>query len=411
METTVREVLAFIRENDVKFVRLGFCDLDGAQKNMAVMADRLNDAFENGVAIDASLVPGFSDAAQKDICLYPDPQTLSVLPWRPGPGRVVRFYCDMKTPGGDSFWGDSRAVLKSAVENLSQRGYRAQIGTDCAFYLFKANENGDPTHEPMDRGSYMDIAPLDRGENIRREICLALEEMGLSPESSHHEKGPGQHKIAFQPGDALSAADHFLSFKACVKSVAARNGLYASFLPKPLKAHSASGLNINLSLFQNGQNLMQTNLKAFESFAAGIIAHAGEMAAILCPLDNSYLKWSMREWPEQAIWSREKRVQWARVPAEASERAQLELCAPDPSLNPYLAFALILSAGLEGIEKELTLSSEGAEKLPLTLYEALHVFESSSFAAQTLGVQAVQSCLRVLKNRAAFSDAQLFELI
>lgn len=190
MNATAQEVLQFIKENDVKFIRLAFCDLFGRLKNISIMPDEMMEAFENGISFDAHAIQGFTDITNSDLFLFPDPATLSVLPWRPQQGRVVRFYCDIKNPDGTMFWGDTRGFLKSVISRADQKGYVFKIGSECEFYLFKTDENGEPTNIPFDDGGYLDVAPLDKGENVRREICLCLEEMGLKPETSHHEQGP-----------------------------------------------------------------------------------------------------------------------------------------------------------------------------------------------------------------------------
>ena len=234
MTYAVREVLQFIKENDVKFIRLAFCDLFGTQKNISIMPNELERAFKEGVSFDASVIKGFADVSKSDLLLFPDPTTLSVLPWRPQQGRVVRFFCDIRTPEKEKFIYDSRDILRNTIKKCIAKGYTPYIGTECEFYLFKTDEEGEPTMVTHDKGGYFDIAPIDKGENIRREICLCLEEMGISPESSHHEQGPGQNEIDFKYSDSLTAADNFITFKSVVKAIAARNGLFASFMPKPI---------------------------------------------------------------------------------------------------------------------------------------------------------------------------------
>ena len=233
MAYSIKEVLEFVEENDVKFIRLAFCDLFGTQKNISIMPDELERAFNEGISFDASAIKGFADVSKSDLLLFPDPSTLNVLPWRPQQGRVVRFFCDIKTPEKKNVEYDSRNILKNTIKKCISKGYTPYIGTECEFYLFKTDENGDPTTVPHDNGGYLDIAPIDKGENIRREICLCLEEMGIKPESSHHEQGPGQNEIDFKYSDSLTAADNFLTFKSVVMAISARNGLFASFIPKP----------------------------------------------------------------------------------------------------------------------------------------------------------------------------------
>jgi glutamine synthetase len=359
MNSTVNEVLTFVKENDVKFIRLTFCDLFGFQKNISIMADRLQSAFEIGVSFDAHAIRGFRDVTQSDLFLFPDPSTLMVLPWRPGPGRVVRFYCDIKSPDGSLFPNDGRVVLKRVVQRALNVGYVCKIGAECEFYLFKTGEAGELAETTLDKGGYFDIAPLDMGEDMRREICLTLEEMGVKPEASHHERGPGQNEIDFRFSDALVCADNFQTFKSTVKAIASRNGLFASFMPKPLSDAPGNGMHINLSLSQNGENVFKNVGKgqsnAADNFIAGILTRTPEITLFLNPIANSYERFGKFEAPKYVSWSHQNRSQLVRIPAAAGENVRMELRSPDPSLNPYFAFALIIAAGLDGIESRTPL--------------------------------------------------------
>ena len=404
MNSTAAEALEFVRENDVKFIRLGFCDLFGTQKNISIMAEELSSAFDNGVSFDAHAIKGFRDVTKSDLLLFPDPTTMTVLPWRPGPGRVMRFYCDIKNPDGSPFLHDGRHILKRVVKRYEDMGYVCKIGAECEFYLFKIDENGEPTDTTLDRGGYLDISPLDKGENIRREICLTLEEMGIKPEASHHEQGPGQNEIDFKFGDALTSADNLLTFKSVVKEVAARNGLFASFMPKPIANAPGSGLHVNLSLSQNGLNIFKKvtggkSASVVESFIAGILAKTPEITLFLNPIANSYERFGEFEAPKYVSWSHQNRSQLVRIPAAIGEKVRMELRSPDPSLNPYLAFALILAAGLHGIETNTTLPPaidkdlftaddsvlDKLTTLPDSIDEALKLLSSSELAKEVLG--------------------------
>ena len=403
MNHTVSEVLAFVEENDVKFVRLGFCDPFGFQKNISILPDGLVSAFENGVSFDAHAIQGFSDVTKSDLLLFPDPATLTVLPWRPGPGRVVRFYCDIKNPDGSLFLHDSRQVLERVVRRSEKMGYVCKIGAECEFYLFKTDENGDATSVPLDRGGYLDISPLDKGENMRREICLSLEEMGIQPESSHHEQGPGQNEVDIKFDNAMTCADHFLTLKSVVKAIAARNGLFASFMPKPLLQEAGNGMHINISLTQNGRNIFKNkevgHSAAAESFIAGVLLKAREITLFLNPLANSYERLGKFESPRYVSWSHQNRSQLIRIPAATDDKVRMELRSPDPSLNPYLAFALIMAAGLDGIENELVLPpatdvdlftadkaiSETLSALPTTLQQSIDLAQNSEFVKNIIG--------------------------
>ena len=419
MNSTVTEVLEFVKENDVKFIRLGFCDLFGFQKNISIMPDELPSAFENGVSFDAHAIKGFGDVTKSDLLLFPDPATLATLPWRPGPGRVVRFYCDIKTPDGSSFLHDSRYLLKRVIDRYEKMGYVCKIGAECEFYLFKNDENGDPTEEPLDRGGYLDISPLDKGENIRREICLTLEEMGIKPEASHHEQGPGQNEVDFKFSDALSCADNLLTFKSVVKAIASRNGLFASFMPKPILQAAGNGMHVNLSLAQNGLNIFKNardeHSKVAESFIAGILAKAPEITLFLNPLANSYERFGEFEAPKFVSWSHQNRSQLVRIPAATGEKVRMELRSPDPSINPYLAFAMIIAAGLEGIENAMPLPPSvdvdlyAAEKsvtdhlavLPDSLDKAIHEAKNSVLVKSVMGEELFNKYLSIKEDEAA----------
>lgn len=424
MVTTVEEVLDFVKYNDVKFIRLSFCDLAGRQKNISIMPDELPRAFEHGIPFDAHAISGFTDITKSDLLLVPDPTTLSILPWRPQQGRVVRFYCGIKNPDGSVFWGDTREILKSAVTRIEQKGYSCMIGAECEFYLFKTDENGEPTVNPFDNGGYLDVLPLDKGENVRREICLCLEEMGVRPETSHHERGPGQNEIDFKFSDPVNSADNLITFKQVVKSIATRNGLFASFSPKPLPDKSGSGLHINLSLMQNGRNVFRLGLKEnsreAESFVAGILHKISEITAFLNSVPNSYDRLGCFEAPKYISWSHENRSQLIRIPAANDERMRMELRSPDPATNPYLAFALVISAGIYGIENNLALpESVDADlytadesitgklpRLPENLGEALKLAEKSDLVKSILNEQILASYINLkAKELEAFNRA------
>ena len=397
MDGTISEIIKFIEENDVKFIRLAFCDLFGVPKNISIMPGELPRAFETGISFDSSAVKGLMDEPD-DLFLVPDPGTLAVLPWRPSQGRVVRFFCDIRRADGTSYEGCSRSVLKRAVARSAEMGYACRFGTECEFYLFKTDEEGEPTMIPHDRAGYGDLAPLDRGENVRREICLTLEEMGLQPETSHHEQGPGQNEIDFRLSDALAAADNLLAFRGVVKAIAARNGLYASFLPKPFPDRSGSGMHINLSLSRGGKNIFRTtgqeHSEASEKFMEGILSRIREITAFLNPLTNSYSRFGSFEAPRYVTWSRQNRFQLIRVPAAAGEYSRLELRSPDACCNPYLAFALLIEAGLDGVAGHTRLrpahifdpakDERHLERLPDNLEEALHIAQGSDLVHRVL---------------------------
>lgn len=411
MDYTMTEVLEFIKENDVKFIRLAFCDIFGIQKNISIMPDELPRAFEYGISFDASAVSGFMNVEESDLFLVPDPVTLAVLPWRPSHGRVVRFFCDIKYPDGSAFEGDGRNILKKAILKTETAGYHCKIGSECEFYLFKMDDRGNPIPIPHDLGGYCDIAPMDKGENVRREICLTLEEMGIKPESSHHEQGPGQNEVDFKYSDALTAADNLVTFKSVVKTIAARNGLHASFMPKPLMENSGSGMHINISLLKNGLNVFDNRNKQHgatpEEFIAGVMARIPEMTAFLNPLTNSYARFGKFEAPKYITWSHQNRSQLIRIPAAADEYCRMELRSPDPSCNPYLAFALVMEAGLEGIQNHIKLAPafnanlfeadpgqlKRLSSIPENLGEALELARNSTFVQRILPPKTLEKFL------------------
>ncbi|MBC5787635.1 MULTISPECIES: glutamine synthetase family protein [Clostridiaceae] len=384
------EVMTYCEEEDVKFIRLAFCDLAGNQKNISIMPSELKRAFEYGISFDASAIYGFGNEVKSDLFLFPDPSTLSVLPWRPAQGRVVRMYCDIRYPDGKPFRRDSRYLLKQAIAEAEKRNISCYFGVEFEFYLFITDEEGNPTKIPFDQASYMDIAPEDKGENIRREVCLTLESMGIQPESSHHEEGPGQNEIDFRYSDALSAADNAVTFKSVVKTIAMQNGLYASFSPKPLKNQSGNGMHINISIKSpNGK-------KDSDAFMAGVLKYIREISAYLNPTEESYLRLGEKKAPKYITWSSENRSQLIRIPAAKGEYVRFELRSPDPTTNPYIAYALLIYAGLDGIRKQIPLCepldqnlfiadqsvTDTLEKLPANLKEAIEQANQSSLIQQ-----------------------------
>jgi glutamine synthetase len=387
MKYSKQEVMQYVQEEDVKFIRLAFCDVFGKQKNISIMPEELPRAFEYGIAIDASAIEGFGDETHSDLLLHPDADTLMPLPWRPEHGRVVRMFCTISYPDGTVFECDSRSILKQAVEAAKSCGLQFQFGTEQEFYLFNLDENGNPTGETYDQAGYMDIAPDDRGENIRREICLTLEQMGIHPESSHHEEGPGQNEIDFRYSDPLSAADNSMTFLTVVKTVAHRNGLFADFSPKPLENKPGNGFHINVSVKSSD------DADSMDYLLAGMMDKVSDMTVFLNPGENSYKRFGQNKAPKYISWSKGNRSQLIRVPAAVGEYKRVELRSPDCSSNAYLAFALIIYAGIYGIQNRLPLPTPvdvnlykaDAEiladlpQLPDTLAKAREIARNSSF--------------------------------
>ena len=377
MKRTAQDILNFVEDNDVKFAKLTFCDIFGNQKNVSLFASELPRAFSEGVSFDGSSIAGFMNVEESDLVLWPDPDTATVLPWRPTEGRVIRMYCDITLPNGKPFEGNCRGYLQSVVKRARAMGLTCNVGCECEFYLFETDENGNPTRIPLDMGGYFDIPPLDKGENIRREICFAIEEMGLK------------------------SADNLNTFKSTVKAIAARNGLFASFMPKPLANQPGSGLHVNISLLRDGKNLFDGDFAPDSEaghFVAGILAHARELTAFCNPVPNSYARLGANEAPLYVSWSRQNRSQLVRLPSAHGEFCRVELRGPDPAGNPYLVIGLILAAGLDGIERKLPLpeavnrnlfhpsAAAGLESLPRTLREAITVAGQSEFISAELPV-------------------------
>lgn len=394
---TKNEVMQYVKEEDVKFIRLAFCDVYGKQKNISIMPDELARAFESGISIDASAVPGFGGEASSDLLLFPDPSTLCVLPWRPSHGRVVRMFCFVRYPDGRDFERDSRRILKDAVQNALEKGYAFSFGAEIEFYLFKTDDEGNPTGIPFDTAHYMDIAPLDKGENVRREICLTLERMGIRPESSHHEEGPGQNEIDFRFSDPVTAADDALTFLWVVKTVAEKNGLYADFLPKPIKDAPGSGMHINISV-----TALREKKDLHPYAVSGIMNRISDMTAFLNPCENSYERLGKNKAPSTVTWAAQNRNELIRIPAAQDEYRRIELRSPDAMLNPYLAYALIIYAVTEGIERgELPQAAvyaqdennndKNVKKLPQSLAEAKQCALQSEFLRRVLPNEIIQS--------------------
>lgn len=380
------DVLDYVNEEDIKFIRLAFFDLNGVQKNVSILASQLENAFKNGVSFDASAIYGFESPEKSDLFLHPDPTTLSVLPWRPNTGKVARMFCNIRYPDGRAYEKDSRAILQNAVKAAKDSGVEFMFGTEIEFYLFKLDEKGEPTKIPFDNAGYMDIAPEDKGENIRREICFTLEEMGMQPEASHHEEGPGQNEIDFHYSDAVTAADNAATFKWIVRARAAQNGLYADFSPKPILDKAGSGFHINISCSDSSKT---------KNALAGILSRAQEISFYLNSTKNSYQRLGEHKAPNIIAWGNENRSAFIRVPS-TKEEPRFEIRSADSECNVYLAFTLLIHAALDGIKNNLEPPAEAAENLfaqkkaalktlPKSLAEAKKLASQSDFVKKALG--------------------------
>ncbi|MDO4287580.1 MAG: glutamine synthetase family protein [Eubacterium sp.] len=405
-DTKTLEALSFIEENDVKFIRLQFCDLQGQSKNIAISDHQISRALAEGIPFDASSVTGCGGTGRSELVLYPDLSTIEILPWRPQQGRVARILCDVRHPDGRQFEGDSRYILKRQIKKARDMGLFLNLGAECEFFLFHLDEDGNPTRTPVDEASYFDLAPFDKGENTRREIILTLENMGFEIESSHHESAPGQHEIDFKHSDPLGSADNIMTFKTVVKTIAQRNGLHATFMPKPITDQPGSGMHINLSLTRDDKNLFagaEGQLSDMAAhFMAGVLAHIRGITAVANPLVNSYKRLiGGMEAPQTIGWDYASRQSLIRIPQVSGDKRRMELRSPDPACNPYLTYALVLAAGLSGIEKNLPLQKRNSEipqsdSLPLTLAEAIACMEADPFIAATLGQETADAyiCLK-----------------
>ena len=371
---------AFVKEGDVKFIRLSFVDLSGRQKNVSVMADSFEEHLSEGVVIEGK---GAGFPSEAEIRLIPDMGTVHILPWRPQHGRVARFLSSINSVSGEPLPFDTRKVLADTVALLKESGYTTELGTDSEFYLFQLNEAGDPTYATQDKAGAYDIAPLDKGENVRREICLTMEEIGIDPLSSHHEQGPGQNEITFVGRPPLEACDNYVIFKSVVKAIASRNGLYASFMPKPLASEHGNSLTINFDIKKDKKSLFSEDPKAAESFAAGILRRARDCAVFAQSIPNSYDRLAAYRQITPIALS-DKRDSFMRYTHKHGD-VKLALRSPDNANNLYLTVSLALRAGLEGIKNGLKLSEVPAASLPLSMSEAIADAEKSAFLKEVLG--------------------------
>lgn len=405
---TKEDIIRMVQDEDIQFIRMQFTDIFGQLKNVAITASQIERAVNNEIMMDGSSIEGFVRIEESDQYLWPDLDTFAILPWRPQYGKVARLICEVHNPDGTPFVGDPRSVLKRELLRAERLGYTFNVGPELEFFLFQTDEDGKPTTKTGDEAGYFDLGPLDHGESTRREICLALEEMGFAIEASHHEVAAGQHEIDFKYTDALRAADHIMTFKLAVKTLAQKNGLHATFMPKPVYGAAGSGMHINMSLFKNGQNVFfdesapgQLSTLA-RQFIAGLLAHVQGFCALTNPLVNSYKRLVPGyEAPCYLAWSSSNRSALIRIPAPRGRGTRVELRSPDPTCNPYLVFAACLAAGLDGIEKGLTPPPEvpeninamteearaahGIQRLPGSLETAIHALEADPVVLEALG--------------------------
>lgn len=419
------DILRLAKEEDVEFIRLQFTDIFGMLKNVAVTSSQLEKALDDRCMFDGSSIEGFVRDDETDMYLHPDLDTFEIFPWRPQQGKVARLICDVHRPGGSPFEGDPRYVLKKALKHAKDLGYDLYVGPECEFFLFHLDDEGLPTTTTHERAGYFDVGPLDLAENVRRDIVLNLEEMGFEVEASHHELAPAQHEIDFHYSTGLATADNIMTFKMAVKTIAKRHGLHATFMPKPKEGVNGSGMHINLSLFdERGQNVFEDKKdekgwglsKTAYRFMAGVLAHIEGMALLTNPLVNSYKRLIPGyDAPIYMAWTPSASKSCVmRIPTSRGQNTRIELRSPDSAMNPYLALAAILEAGLDGIEHPKELSAPvmsnlyrmpeekrrtmAIRQIPSTLGRAIEAFEADPFIRRVLGEHIYSKYLEAKKE-------------
>ncbi|MDR1764875.1 MAG: type I glutamate--ammonia ligase [Lachnospiraceae bacterium] len=417
------DIFRLVEEEGVEFIRLQFTDIFGMLKNVAITASQLEKALDNRCMFDGSAIEGFVRIDESDMYLYPDLDTFDIFPWRPQQGKVARFMCDVYRPNGQPFEGDPRYVLKKALKEARDMGYRFNVGPECEFFLFNVDDEGKATTNTRETAGYFDVAPIDLAENVRRDIVLNLEQMGFAIEASHHEIAPAQHEIDFQYDEGLVAADNIMTFKMAAKTIAKNHGLHATFMPKPKAGQNGSGMHINMSLenltgknaFEDKSDPLGLSRVAYQ-FMAGLLRHVKPMAILTNPLVNSYKRLVPGfDAPVYIAWSAAaNRSCLIRIPTSREQSTRIELRCPDTAANPYLALAACLSAGLDGIKQNMAppagvdlnlfamtpeeVAQRGIDHLPETLGEAIDVFENDTFFKGVLGDHIFHKYLKAKKE-------------
>mgnify|MGYP002546284160 FL=1 len=406
---TAEDIMRMVEDENIRFIRLQFTDIFGSFKNIAITASQLEKALQNKCMFDGSSIEGFVRIEESDMYLYPDLDSFVIFPWYGEGERAARLICDVYKPDGTPFEGDPRGLLKKVLRQAEEMGFSGfNVGPECEFFLFNYDEDGHPTTKSFDRGAYFELGPTDLGESARRDMCLALEDMGFEIEASHHECANGQHEIDFKYADALCAADNIVTFKLVVKTVAHMHNMYATFMPKPVYGKAGSGMHVNMSLMKDGKNAFYDPddslglSKTAYSFIAGILEHARGMCAVTNPLVNSYKRLvSGYEAPVYIAWSASNRSPLIRIPAQTGTTQRIELRSPDSAANPYLALAVCLAAGLDGIRNHIDppasvdgnifemsdeeRRSQKIECLPENLMEAIEALEKDPLICGVLG--------------------------
>ncbi|MCL4463741.1 MAG: type I glutamate--ammonia ligase [Firmicutes bacterium] len=421
MGYTKQDVLDMAKEANVKFIRLQFTDIFGILKNVAIPVEQLEKALDGEMMFDGSSIEGFVRIEESDQFLRPDPDTFVIFPWRPRDGSVARLICDVYTPNGEPFAGCPRCTLKRVLTEASELGYTMNAGPEAEFFLFNIDESGRPTTITHDKGGYFDLSPVDLGESARRDMVMTLQEMGFEIEASHHEVAEGQHEIDFKYDEALATADKLVTFKFVVRTIAQRHGLHASFMPKPIFGINGSGMHTHQSLFVDNQNIFFDEHAPYQlsetalHYIGGILRHVPAFTAITNPTVNSYKRLVPGyEAPVYLAWSQRNRSPLIRIPARRGVGTRVEVRSPDPSCNPYLALAVMLKAGLDGIRNKIQppapvekniyrLTAEeraamGIASLPGSLQEALNNLENSSIIQDALGEHIFERFMEAKKQ-------------
>ena len=417
---TKKDIIQMVEDDDVEFIRLQFTDIFGALKNVAITASQIEKVLDNGCMFDGSSIEGFARIEESDMYLVPDLNTFEIFPWRPQQGKVARLICDVYKPNGEPFEGDPRYILKKVIKEADAMGYTFNVGPELEFFLFHTDDYGMPTTETHEKGGYFDLGPIDLGENARRDMVLTLEDMGFVIEASHHECAPAQHEIDFKYGEAVKTADSIMTFKLAVKTIAQRHGLHATFMPKPKANMAGSGMHINMSLEKDGKNVFADengknglSEEAYH-FIAGLMKHINGIVAITNPLVNSYKRLIPGyEAPVYIAWSAKNRSPLIRIPAARGKGTRVELRNPDPTANPYLALAVCLIAGLDGIKNKLEVCDSvdaniyamtkkerrerGIDSLPETLIDAVKHLEKDELIMEFLGEETAEKYIEAKK--------------
>ena len=413
---TKEDIIRIVEEEDVEFIRLQFVDIFGILKNMAVTAKQLDSILNNRCTFDAAAINGFDTMHVDELVLVPDLDTFTIFPWRPQRGRVARFICDVRHTDGTPFMGDSRYILKQVIEEAAKDGYTLNVGPESEFFLFDMSEDGQPTTNTSEKGGFFDIGPVDAGENARRDIVLSLSEMGFEMESSYHSNEVCQHHIDFKFDDGMQTADNIMTFKLVVKTIAKRHGLHATFMPKPKDGIHGSGMHLNMSLSRDGKNVFADEKdpnglsKEAYYFIGGLMKHIKAISFITNPIVNSYKRLVPGyEAPVYIAWSANNRTPLIRIPRVSGESTRVELRSPDGAANPYLALAVCLAAGMEGIKNKIlppesvdeniyemtdvVKNALGIEELPASLREAITEFQKDQFMQEVLGEELSQKLI------------------